>query len=155
MTQFEFAGLVVLAGMLGGIVGLERELAKRPAGLRTHMLVAAAAASVVLLNDVIFEHLLNVTTDPDSISSDPGRIIQAIFVGVGFIGGGTILKSRRSDEVHYLSTAASILFASTLGIAVALKLFLLAGLMVFFSLFINRGVYRFEVRFLDKEKKIP
>lgn len=109
---------VALAGLVGGLVGLERELARKPAGLRTHVLVAAAAALLMLLGPAslgAFEE----AASRDLIRADPSRVIQAIVVGISFLGAGTILRNGTS-HVEGLTTAASILLTTALGIAVAL-----------------------------------
>lgn len=123
-TQLQQLGIVGLAGLLGGIVGLEREFSNKPAGLRTHCFVAAAAALLIVLG----EHLLNnfVTENPDTvINSDPLRLIQAIIIGISFLGTGTIVREK-NDSVEGLTTAASILLTAAVGIAVATGNYVLA-----------------------------
>jgi putative Mg2+ transporter-C (MgtC) family protein len=116
---------VAIAMGLGAIIGLERELEKKPAGLRTHMLVTGAAALVVGLGDLLVEHF---ATDIGSqfVRSDPVRIFQAIITGVSFLGAGTILRQQGSDQVEGLTTAASLLFAAGVGVSVGLAKFVLA-----------------------------
>jgi putative Mg2+ transporter-C (MgtC) family protein len=101
-----------LALLFGAIIGLERQLQRKPAGLRTHMLVCFGSAVFTLIP------LLTNATESDN---DPlSRIIQGIAAGVGFLGAGEILressqKSRRS-EVHGLTSAAAIWVSAALGI---------------------------------------
>src|SRR5690606_15058289 len=83
LAQLEIAIKVVIAGAFGGIVGLERELANRPAGLRTHALLAAAAALLVGLGDLLIERFAE-ETPPYVLRTDPLRIIEAIVTGVAF-----------------------------------------------------------------------
>ena len=114
-----------LALVLGGIIGFERELKKRPAGFRTHMLVAAMAA---LLTDIATLMVHRVPTEVglgDSILHvDPVRVIVAIATGISFLGAGTIFRS--ADGVSGLTTAATLLMAAALGITVAVEQYVLA-----------------------------
>jgi putative Mg2+ transporter-C (MgtC) family protein len=150
-TQLDFLWKVILAGALGAIIGFERERARRPAGLRTHILVASAGAAVVLLNDIALQHLLDITPSDQSVATDPARILQAVFVGVGFIGGGTILKSQKDGDVHYLSTAASILFAGTIGVATAFGLYIFAAALALLTVIVNDVLFRFEKIYFQKD----
>jgi putative Mg2+ transporter-C (MgtC) family protein len=123
--QWITLGRVLLAMLLGGLLGFERELASKPAGLRTHMLVAGAAALLVSLGDVVvtgFAHGM----PGNVVRSDPIRIIEAVIAGVSFLGAGTIMR-RGGHDVEGLTTAASILLASGVGLAVALSQVVLAA----------------------------
>lgn len=100
---------LLLAALLGALVGLERELAGKPAGLRTHMLVALGAALFVLIP-------LQGGMGADGIS----RVIQGLLAGVGFLCAGAILKGDTEDEVHGLTTAASVWMTSAIGMGVGL-----------------------------------
>jgi len=115
---------VALAMLLGGLIGLEREVADKPAGLRTHMLVAATAALLVGLSSAL------VTTfgalDGARTASDPIRIVQAIVMGIGFLGAGTIIQRSQAERIEGLTTGASLLLAAALGICVAAGRVLLA-----------------------------
>lgn len=117
--------LVGLAALFGAIVGLEREVADKPAGLRTHMFVCAAAAMLMLLSNVVLDEF-QADKAPESLRSDPIRIIQAIVVGISFLGAGTIIHQGK-DRVEGLTTAASILLTAGVGIAVAVGQFVFAG----------------------------
>lgn len=119
-TQFQILFYVGLAMLLGGAIGFERELENKPAGLRTHMLVAGAAALLVALGDVVVEHFA-VDVDSQLMRSDPVRIIEAVITGVAFLGAGTILRHPSGARIEGLTTAASILFAAAVGICVALS----------------------------------
>lgn len=124
VSQIESLGLIALAIVLGGVVGVERELAQKPAGLRTHMLVAAAAAMMMLLGDAVIDSFRQLNSE-ESINADPIRIIQAVVVGISFLGAGTIAREK-CDEIEGLTTAASILLTAAIGIAVAVRLVWLA-----------------------------
>jgi len=116
---------VALAMVLGGAIGFEREWAARPAGLRTHMLVSGAAAllagTAIAMVGQFAEHSWG-----DRLSVDPIRVMQAIIVGVTFLGAGTIVHSRDNRRVEGLTTAASLLMVAGVGIAVAMQEFVIA-----------------------------
>ena len=97
---------LVVAVILGGILGLERAHMHKPAGMRTHMLVALGAAIVVLVPQLT-----------GMSSADLSRVIQGIVTGIGFIGGGVILKMSEQHQIVGITTAASIWLTATLGIA--------------------------------------
>lgn len=142
---------VVVAVCLGGIIGIERELAKKPAGIRTHMFVAGAAALVMGLSTVLIaEYAQNF----GGVQSDPVRVIEAIIVGISFIGAGTVLKSEKDHNVYYLTTAASILFASGIGITVALEKYWLAVSLTILVILINAAVGSIEQKYLGKGKRL-
>lgn len=122
--QLVTLGKVVLAMILGAIIGMERERAEKPAGLRTHMLVAATAALLVGLADVLAGRF-TAEAYSEYLRSDPIRIVEAIVTGVSFLGAGTIFR-RQDNAVEGLTTAASILTVSAIGIAVALDQYVLA-----------------------------
>lgn len=102
---------VGLAALLGGIIGWERDRAGKSAGIRTHMLVAAASALAVGLGDLV----VNATQD-----GDPTRMMHAVFTGIGFIGGGMIWTSKKFSGPLGLTSAATILLVAGLGAAVGL-----------------------------------
>jgi putative Mg2+ transporter-C (MgtC) family protein len=105
----EIAERLVVATLIGSGIGLDRELRHKPAGLKTHALVALGAA----LMTVIGTSMTDIWHPDMTVVS---RIIQGIMAGVGFLGGGAILKS--NDEiVRGLTTAASLWLAASLGIA--------------------------------------
>jgi putative Mg2+ transporter-C (MgtC) family protein len=118
-THLPFNVIVVrllLATVLAGIVGLEREARNKTAGLRTHMLVGLGAATFVVLtvelvHDPIWPH------DKD-IQQDPMRVIDAVVTAVGFLGGGAIIRG--DGRVRGITTGAGIWAAGSIGIACGL-----------------------------------
>jgi len=116
---------VGLAMLLGGAIGLEREASDKPAGLRTHMLVAGAAALVVALSDVMVQRF-NTGLSAQLVRSDPVRVMEAVITGVSFLGAGTIIRRGAERQVEGLTTAASLLFTAAVGVCVALSQILLA-----------------------------
>ena len=149
-VQVQTLGTIGLAMLLGGVIGIDRELADKPAGLRTLMLVAGAAALLVTLGDAVVARYAGQMAAPTSprvtdemtlIRSDPIRIIEAIVTGVAFLGAGTIIR-RGTEEQHVegLTTAASILFAAAVGISVALEQYVLAVGATLLTLIVLRGL---------------
>jgi putative Mg2+ transporter-C (MgtC) family protein len=142
---------VAIAMVLGGLIGLERELADKPAGLRTHMLIAGAAALLVGLGDTMIRRF---GVAGDLVRSDPTRVIEAVVTAVGFLGAGMII--RRSDkDVGGLTTAASVLFAAAVGICVALSEYLLAIGVTALDLATLRGVKPLENRLRRRRASPP
>lgn len=131
--------LVALAMFLGALIGLEREWAGKPAGLRTQMLVAGSAALLVTLGDAILGHF-DVANRDQLVRSDPIRIVEAIITGVSFLGAGTIIYHRSEGAVEGLTTGASLLFAAGIGISVALQQFTLAIGVTILALITLRGL---------------
>ena len=109
--EWRLAGRLALAALLGGILGINRELALKPAGLRTHALVALGAALATITG-------LALMAPPANDVSAPGRIIQGLVAGIGFIGSGVILHRRDTNTVEGLTTAASIWVIAAVGVAV-------------------------------------
>lgn len=151
--QLEMIGRVAIAVVLGGIVGLERELQRKPAGLRTHMLVTGAAALLACLGEILIAKYALVVDPPEAIRADPTRIIQSIILGVGFIGAGTIMHTQQEQRVKHLTTAGSILFVSGIGIACALREYLLASGITLMLLVVNSAIGAVEKRYARKRKK--
>lgn len=120
--QLKIIFYVALSMLLGALIGIEREFADKPAGIRTNMLVAGSATLLVSLGEVM---IAKFALSSSGIMSDPIRIIEAVITGISFIGAGIIIR-RGADKVEGLTTAASILFVASIGICVALSQILLA-----------------------------
>jgi putative Mg2+ transporter-C (MgtC) family protein len=114
-SQANLSGRLVLAALLGGAIGLEREVSEHPAGLRTHMAVALGAALFGVLSAYGFTEFLS-RHPPPAARVDVTRIASQVVVGVGFLGGGAILKE--GGSVRGLTTAASLWVTSAIGLAV-------------------------------------
>jgi putative Mg2+ transporter-C (MgtC) family protein len=114
---------LVVATVLGAMIGAEREWRRRPAGLRTHMLTALAAA----LFTVLTVEILHADVFPDErIRSDPVRIIEAVTAGVAFLAAGAIIRNR--NGVEGLTTGAGMWLSGALGVAAGLGQFRVAAL---------------------------
>jgi putative Mg2+ transporter-C (MgtC) family protein len=128
--------------LLGGLVGLERELRGRWAGMRTHMMVSLGAALFVL---GIAAATRGNAGRVDAIS----RVIQGLVAGIGFLGAGTILKLTEKHEVKGLTTAGSIWLTAAVGVTCGLKLYALAVSGVVVALVIL-GACRYLERAVDR-----
>jgi putative Mg2+ transporter-C (MgtC) family protein len=112
MPILNMAARLVLAVVLGGVIGYEREHTQRPAGFRTHIVVCVAAALVMEISDFIFQHYHSF------VNMDPARLGAQVISGIGFLGAGTILRDGFS--VKGLTTAASLWAVSCIGLAVGI-----------------------------------
>lgn len=122
---------VVLALLLGGILGLERGRMNRPAGLRTHMLVCLGAAMVMMTNQYVFQ-VFHV--------SDPVRMGAQVISGIGFLGAGTILITGKS-QIKGITTAAGLWAAACCGLAIGIGFYegaLIASLAVLLVMTVMR-----------------
>jgi putative Mg2+ transporter-C (MgtC) family protein len=106
-------GRLVLAGFLGGLIGLERELKAKPAGLRTTMLICIGAA---IFTQLSVQMALLATGGGDALRADPARLAAQIIPGIGFIGAGAILHGK--GRVTGLTTAATLWVVTAIGIGV-------------------------------------
>jgi len=128
---------LVVAVILGGIIGFEREYLARPAGMRTHILVALAAATFAVVTLELMEH----ANSEGVTSTDPIRVIEAVTAGVAFLAAGTIIFSR--GQVHGLTTGASLWLSGAIGVACGIGYYfiaILATVLAFFVLTVLRWV---------------
>jgi len=128
-----------VALIAGAIIGLDRELRSKSAGLRTHMLVSLGAALFILV-----PIQLNVAQESADAFS---RVLQGVTTGVGFVGGGVILRDRRPESnthIGGITTAAAIWIASALGVAAGCGLWILGLAGAIFSLFVLTALKRLE-----------
>jgi len=144
IDEIEILLQVVVAVCLGGLIGIERELSHKPAGIRTHMFVSGAAALMVSLSYIMIKDF----SQAYSVQSDPVRVMEAVIVGVSFIGAGTVLKSEKGHQVYYLTTAASILFAAGIGITVGLAHYWLAFALSILVILINGAFGNIEAKYI-------
>lgn len=112
LDGWEVAARLGAAVLAGGILGWERELADKPAGLRTHMMVALGAALPII---AAVHFLALVSAENPLLQIDPLRVVQGIMGGIGFLGAGAIIQSRHA--VRGLTTAATIWVSAAVGIA--------------------------------------
>jgi putative Mg2+ transporter-C (MgtC) family protein len=127
----DMAARLSIALVFGAIVGWERELQARPAGLRTHILVALGAAGFTIVALLMINEYMITPEEP--IAIDPAKIIAGIVGGVGFLGAGSIFQSKAG--VQGMTTAAGIWVVASVGVAAGAGYYILAGLLVVFTLF--------------------
>jgi putative Mg2+ transporter-C (MgtC) family protein len=128
---------LLVAMLLGGVVGIQREWTGKPAGLRTHMLVALGAALFVLA-----------PVEAGMTSADLSRVIQGLATGIGFIGGGAILKLSEERDIRGLTSAAGIWMTAAMGVAVGLGRIGMALLSALLTWFILTVVGKIEHRII-------
>lgn len=131
-----------VAGVLGGLIGLERQTVKKSAGFRTHVLVCLGSALIMIISEDMFRQYYKY------VNADPARLAAQVVSGIGFLGAGAIL--REGLNVRGLTTAASLWVVAGIGLAVGAGMYYAAVIatgLVFLSL-----VYlgRFEKMFLIK-----
>lgn len=133
---------LVAATVLGAVVGIQRERAGKPAGLRTHMLVCVGTAAFVL------------ACSAAGMSSEGlSRVIQGLATGIGFLGAGTILKLGEERAIQGLTTAAGVWMTAAIGVAVGLGILGIALLSTLFALIIL--VFALPMERLVKKDREP
>lgn len=125
-------GKLLIASILGGIIGWERERRGRPAGLRTHILVCVGVTLMMVVSEHIFEKYKTFPAD-SIIRVDPARIAAQVVTGIGFLGAGTIMRFKTT--VRGLTTAASLWVVAGIGLAVGSSCYVPALLTTFLALF--------------------
>lgn len=136
--QWTLLAHLVIAAVLGGIIGLERETGRRPAGLRTHMLVSTGSALFTILSIYAFP--------TEGGPRDTARVAAQIVSGIGFLGAGTVWRSQ--DAVKGLTTAAGLWVAAAIGMAVGAGLGFLALAATIIVLVILSVMGRLEKHYL-------
>ncbi|TFG74719.1 MAG: MgtC/SapB family protein [Chrysiogenales bacterium] len=139
--EIDFILKILLAAMLGGIIGLERELSHKEAGLRTNILIAIGSTLITILSFKIAAL---------SKTADPARLTAQIVSGIGFLGAGAIIQARFA--VHGLTTAATIWTVAAIGIAVGSGYYLVAFLVTIFVVLVLT-VFKFLQAYMEKQKQ--
>ncbi|BES70405.1 MgtC/SapB family protein [Marinobacter nanhaiticus D15-8W] len=136
------------AAGLALILGLERELQGKPAGLRSHMLVAIGAAAFIMVGmDIMFS---TAEGDP-SARIDPTRIVEGVINGIGFLGAGSIIQSR--GNIQGITTGASIWTSGAIGVACGIGNLVLAAMVTAMAIVIMVALGWFERDVMKDEKK--
>lgn len=146
--SWSLAGRLALAALLGGILGLNREMALKPAGMRTHALVSLGAALATITG-------LALAQPPGEDAAAPSRIIQGLVAGIGFVGSGVILHRRDNHTVEGLTTAASIWVIAATGVAAGAGLWRASVMVVTISLLllvIGSPIDRFVQRWRSNQE---
>lgn len=134
---------LLIAAILGGIMGFEREQKGKAAGLRTHMLVALGAALFVFIPQ-----------QAGVSNADLTRVLQGLVAGVGFLGAGTIIKGSGEEEIKGLTTAAGIWLTAAIGVAAGMGREATAVLCTVLAMVILYTVPKFAGRFENHEKQL-
>jgi putative Mg2+ transporter-C (MgtC) family protein len=135
---------LVLAALIGGIIGLEREVADKPAGVRTNALICLGSSLIMIVS-------IYVQQNYGTQVADPARIAAHVIAGIGFIGAGVILRSRGS--VRGLTTAATIWAVAGIGLAIGCGFYAAALMSAFIILVILLVIGRIEKITTKKENK--
>lgn len=152
--ELQIVARVAVAGLLGAVVGFERELKSKPAGIRTHLLVAGASALLVQMGDVMIRHFQAFQQD-EILRVDPIRIIEAIVAGISFIGAGTIIFDRSRGKLEGITTAAGILMTAGIGIAIGLRAYVIGAALSLLVAAVLFGVGLLERRMGFDEPDLP
>ena len=147
-NELELLLRLLAAALFTGLVGWERETARKSAGLRTHVLVGVAAALFVVVGLSVSDEFLNTS---QNVRIEPLSLIQAVAVGIGFLGSGIVRLKSNSDRPQGLTTAASVWAAAGLGLASGFGKYIIAGGTTLILLIVLRGVEHLERRYFDRE----
>ncbi|PKL91653.1 MAG: magnesium transporter MgtC [Candidatus Goldiibacteriota bacterium HGW-Goldbacteria-1] len=150
MSEKEMLIRIGVILLLSAVVGIDRELKHKPAGIKTHMLVGLGSTIFTLVSLSMFYMF------KDEAQIDPGRIAAQIVTGIGFLGAGTIIQSR--GTVTGLSTAASLWAVAGIGLATGMGMYLVAGVstiaIVFIFIITNRIADMLGIGIDEVEEKI-
>lgn len=141
MSEIEITLKIILALVFGGVLGLEREIRKKQAGLRTYSLVCVAACLLAIISLSL----------AGQYESDPIRVLEAVVTGIGFVGAGVIIF--RQDKVEGVTTAAGLLTVSGIGLAVGFGFYYLASLVVITTFIIFYIFKKLEKKILHRPEE--
>ncbi len=146
ITHVEMIVRISAGAALGGVIGIERDLHRRPVGLRTHLIVAMAAATFMVISSqfVYFQHYVR----EDLVAVDTSRIAASVVTGIGFLAGGVIL--RQGFSIQGLTTAAGLWLVTAIGMSAG------AGMFVESAVVTGMGIVALTVlrRFEDKNDQL-
>jgi len=146
ITPYTAAMKLFISFLLGAVIGMERQMRRRNAGMRTFTLIAMGSTAAMLISIWIPQCY------PDFLNGDPGRIAAQVLTGIGFLGAGAIIQSQGS--VQGLTTAACIWVVAVIGLAVGAGMYVAAVVATFLALFVLLSFNRLEKRmYLDGVNK--
>ena len=157
MLNFDFVLRLLVAGILGAIIGLDREYRAKEAGYRTHFLVSLGSALIMIVSQYGFQEIIKA----NSVTLDPSRVAAQVVSGIGFIGSGTIIFQKQI--VRGLTTAAGIWATAGIGLAVGAGMYVigiaamvltLIGLEVLSYLFKSIGMKSSMITFSTDNKQV-
>lgn len=117
---YEMLGRLIIATLLGGILGIDRDLHRKPAGIRVLSMVAMGCAAITMVS------IVAVSAEKKTVVDGVLRTVQGVLSGIGFLGAGVIMRSQGREEVHGLATAASIWVSAIMGMICGLGQWTLA-----------------------------
>lgn len=144
IAPFEIVLRLFMAAIIGGLIGMEREVSNRPAGLRTHVLVTLGATLIMLISIDGFNNVRDG-------SVDSARIAAQVVSGIGFLGAGTIMV--RKDKIDGLTTAASLWVSAGIGLGIGTGYYLGSIVTAIIVLLTLMSLKMFERRFLERRYK--
>ncbi|MGL4847592.1 MAG: MgtC/SapB family protein [Clostridium sp.] len=144
---WDFVIRLIIAAILGGVVGYERESHSKQAGIKTHILVCIGAALIMIVSQYGFFAVLG-----ENVRVDPSRIAAQVVSGIGFLGGGIILKD--SGNIRGLSTAAGIWCVAGIGLAIGCGLYLISVCTTILILIVFEVLTRLSKNFYNKQLEI-
>src|SRR5437899_11251229 len=138
--QWELLIRLVVGTLLGGVIGYERDVHGRPAGLRTHLIVALASTTFMLVSThfVYFQHYGR----DDLVTVDSSRIAASVVTGIGFLGGGAILRT--GVTVQGLTTAAGLWLVAAIGLSAGAGMYVVSAAATLFGVVALAVLRRFE-----------
>jgi putative Mg2+ transporter-C (MgtC) family protein len=142
--DFQIIIQLILAVLLGGLIGVEREYKRKEAGMRTYSLVCLGSAFFTIIGFKTYDLFANYS----GINFDPARVVGQIILGVGFLGAGLIVF--RGIHIEGLTTAAGLWVTAAVGIAVGVGLYLAAIFVSFLAVAILAGLRLVEEKTFDK-----
>jgi len=145
ISHAEIVLRLVIAALLGAVIGLERERNEWAAGLRTHTIVCIGSALTMIVSIHGFSDVMHV----EGVDLDPSRVAAQVISGIGFIGAGTILFLRQ-EIIRGLTTAAAIWSVAAIGLAVGGGMYVASIASTLLILFVLAGVKWAERKFLDR-----
>jgi putative Mg2+ transporter-C (MgtC) family protein len=155
ITKFSIFIRIILAIVIGGLIGYEREKKRKPAGFITHMLVCLGAAVIAVIQILVSQSSMAMVLQNPDLSSvvkiDMGRMTAQVVSGVGFLGAGTIFHTQGS--IKGITTAATLWITACIGIAIGMGYFFLSITSAVFIIFIMLIMKKFEVLYIEREKQ--
>lgn len=146
--QMQVFGQLILAVLLGSLIGLERTLAHRMAGFKTFAMVSLGACAFTVIGKFILETFAGRM----GMSSDPTHLSLPIITGVGFLAGGLIVFHK--DHVEGLTTGTGLWVSAAIGLAVGMQLYAIAVFITLLVLIIFGLFWKFEQKIVEHEKHI-
>lgn len=143
ITDFEILFRLLLASLLGGAVGLEREVHGRPAGVRTYLLLSLGSALIMVISEYLF-HKYRGGVPGINLQVDPGRIAAQAITGIGFLGAGVIIRSK--DTIRGLTTAACVWVVCAVGLTIGAGFYFYGGAVAAITLVSLLGLKPLEKR---------